>query len=77
MKRYFFELLKADHPNFEEKGHVIFSDTLEKAVQKFERMHDVDAPAYWDEPHYDTWIEMDFKDEQGMIRYRITWESKM
>lgn len=73
MKRYTFHLIESDNPEFEEKDHVILAETLDKAIEKFERKHDLIAPAYWDEPSYDRSIEIIFKDYVGKVRYSIDW----
>lgn len=73
MKKFTFHLIQTDSLSFEEKDHVILADSLEDAIRKFERKHDVEAPAYWDEPSFDTSIEVAFKDKEGKIVYLITW----
>ncbi|MEW9668719.1 hypothetical protein [Ammoniphilus sp. 3BR4] len=73
MTRYTFHLLESENPDFEEKDHVILAETLAGAIEKFERKHDLIAPAYWDEPSYERSIEIIFKDHVGMVRYSIHW----
>ena len=73
MKRYTFQLLGSENPDFEEKDHVILAETLAGAIEKFERKHDLTAPAYWDEPFYERSIKINFKDNVGMVRYSINW----
>ncbi|GAA0372276.1 hypothetical protein [Bacillus horti] len=73
MKKYRFELLETDISLFIEKDHVILAGSLEDAIQKFVRKHDLEAPAYWDEPSFDTFIELTFKSAQGSVKYKITW----
>lgn len=73
MKNYRFRLIQKDHPSFEEKDHVIAAVSLSDAVRKFERKHDVEAPAYWDEPFFDREMELTFKDGVGKVVYEISW----
>ncbi len=73
MKKFTFHLIQSDNLDFEEKDHVIPAESLEDAIRKFERKHDVEAPAYWDEPSFETSMEISFKDAVGKIVYLITW----
>lgn len=73
MKKYTFHLIRSDSHDFEEKDHVIPATSLEDAIRKFERKHDVEAPAYWDEPTFDTSMEVTFRDKAGKIVYLISW----
>lgn len=73
MRHFRFELLYNHIPDFREKDHVIPAGSLADAVQKFARKHDLDAPAYWDEPTFDKVIDLSFKQGSYEIRYRITW----
>ncbi len=73
MIRYKFHLVESENPNFEEKDHIIFADTLAGAIEKFERKHDIEAPAYWDEPAFERSIEVMFRDKVGLVRYLISW----
>lgn len=73
MKKYHFELIENNLPLFKEKDHIILAISLTDAIQKFVRKHDLEAPAYWDEPSFDTNLELIFKNNQGNVRYLITW----
>ncbi|WP_134701672.1 hypothetical protein [Ammoniphilus sp. YIM 78166] len=73
MTRYKFHLVESQSPHFEEKDHIIFAETLAGAIEKFERKHDIEAPAYLDEPTFDRSIEVMFKDDTGLVRYLISW----
>lgn len=70
---YRFELLEKSMPQFKEKDHMIPASSLTDAIQKFARKHDLEAPAYWDEPSFETQIELIFTNEYGRVRYLITW----
>jgi hypothetical protein len=73
LKNYRFELIESDIVNFVEKDHVIPAYTLTDALHKFVRKHDLEAPAYWDEPSFETHIEITFKSTNGRIKYHISW----
>jgi hypothetical protein len=73
MKHYRFELIETDIDHFEEKDHIIPAHSLEKAVEKFIRKHDLEPPAYWDEPSFETEIELTFKEHRGKVTYKIYW----
>jgi hypothetical protein len=73
MKKYIFHLIEATIPYFREKDHVIPAHSLTDAIQKFIRKHELEAPAYWDEPTFDTNIELTFKNEYGKVKYYIQW----
>lgn len=73
MKKYKFILKQCTIRGFAEKDHIIPAHSLEDAVQKFIRKHDLEAPAYWDEPFFDQEIEMTFKNEYGEVLYHISW----
>ncbi|RKD24395.1 hypothetical protein BEP19_08365 [Ammoniphilus oxalaticus] len=73
MKKYRFLLIRSDHPDFEEKDHIIPAETLDDAIRKFERKHDVEGPAYWDEPFFDKEMEITFKGRSGYVFYKISW----
>jgi hypothetical protein len=74
LKKYRFELIHTDIPNFQEKDHVIVANSLDDAIHKFVRKHEVEAPVYWDEPSYDKHIELYFKSSHGTLHYQINWE---
>jgi hypothetical protein len=74
MKRYQFDLLETENLFFEEKDHVILAYSLSDALAKFSRKHDLECPAYWDEPVYDVSMEITFKDSLGeRIKYLVSW----
>ena len=73
MRKYRFDLLHHDIPGFVEKDHIIEAQSLEDALLKFSRKHELDAPPYWDEPSFDKMIEITFKRAGHGARYRITW----
>lgn len=71
--KYRFEIMQSDIQGFVEKDHVILAISLSDAIQKFVRKHDLEAPAYWDEPSFETHIEVSFKKTHGRVRYHISW----
>jgi hypothetical protein len=71
--KYRFERLYTDIPKFEEKDHIILANSLTDAIQKFVRKHDLEEPAYWDEPSFEKEIELYFKASQGILSYHISW----
>lgn len=73
MRRYRFDLLHNEITDFVEIDHIIRAHSLEDAVQKFTRKHEIEAPAYWDEPAFDTTMELTFKRGHEAVRYRISW----
>lgn len=73
MKRYQFEFIKAENPEFFEKDHIIFAHSLSEAIEKFEKKHKIVAPAYLDFPSFETFMEVEFKDDIGYITYKILW----
>ncbi len=73
MKKYIFHLKEVTIPQYREKDHIIPAHSLTDAIQKFVRKHELDAPAYWDEPSFDTNIELTFKHETGIVKYEIHW----
>lgn len=73
MRNYRFQLIESNHPYFEEKDHIILAESLDDAIRKFERKHDIEAPAYWDEPSFDREINIIFKDPAGNVTYEISW----
>lgn len=73
MKKYKFDLLDTTISNFKEKDHIIPAQSLADAVRKFVRKHELQAPAYWDEPSFDREMELTFKSKYGVITYRISW----
>lgn len=73
MRNFRFEMLYNHIPEFREKDHIIPAVSIEDAIHKFARKHDLDTPAYWDEPTFDKIMELSFKRGQDEIRYRITW----
>jgi hypothetical protein len=58
---------------FREKDHIILASSLTDATQKFIRKHELEAPAYWDEPSYDRFIELTFTSDYGAVKYHISW----
>ncbi len=74
MKKYKFDLQQSTIRNFTEKDHIIEAYTLTGALEKFARKHDLELPAYWDEPHFDKNIELIFKGSPlGEVKYYISW----
>jgi hypothetical protein len=73
MRNYRFELLHNEIPGFVEKDHIIPAHSLEDALRKFTRKHEIEPPAYWDEPVYDKNMELSFKRDGAAVRYRISW----
>lgn len=73
LQRYHFRFIEADNPEFVEKDHIIFADTLLNAIGKFELKHSIEAPAYLDLPSYERCMEVHFKDAYGYVKYMITW----
>lgn len=73
MKKYKFDLLQSTIKGFKEIDHIIPANSLTDAIQKFIRKHDLEAPAYWDEPSFDKNIEMTFKSDRGDVKYLISW----
>lgn len=73
MKKYKFELIQCTISGFTEKDHIIPAHSLEDAVRKFIRKHELEAPAYWDEPFFDQEIELTFKNEYGDVLYHLSW----
>jgi hypothetical protein len=73
LKKYRFELLETNIPAFVEKDHIILASSFTDAIQKFGRKHDLEAPAYWDEPSFETHIEINFRSTYGIIKYHISW----
>jgi len=73
LRKYHFELIRSTIPEYKELAHIIHASSLADAVQKFTRKHRLDAPAYWDEPAFDTFMEMIFKDNRGSVSYKISW----
>ena len=61
MRKYHFNLLQSNITGFLEKDHIIPATSLEDAVRKFTRKHELEAPAYWDEPFFDKNIELILK----------------
>jgi len=74
MRKYRFDLLFNEIPGFVEKDHIIPAHSLEDAMRKFTRKHEIDLPPYWDEPSYDKSMEVSFKREGATVRYRISWQ---
>ncbi len=73
MKKYSFDLLETGIRGIKEKNHLIPAHSLEDAIGKFSRKYDLEAPAYWDEPSYDRFIELTFKSSKGTLKYQISW----
>lgn len=73
MKKYTFELLETTIPDFREKDYIFPAVSISDAIQKFARKHDLEPPAYWDEPTFNPYIEITFKNKVGSIRYKIYW----
>lgn len=73
MTRYTFTLIKADNPHYTEKGHIVFANTLLEAIEKFERINNLTAPAYLDLPAYEKYMEVHFRDQVGYVKYMIAW----
>lgn len=73
MKRYQFTFLEADNPDFIEKGHIVFADSLQSAIDKFEKKHEMKAPAYLDFPSFEKYMEIHFKDPVGYVKYIVSW----
>lgn len=73
MRKYKFDLLRSTIAHFKEKDHIIPAQSLTDAVLKFVRKHELEAPAYWDEPAYEKVIEMTFKCDYGNVTYHISW----
>lgn len=73
MIKYTFEQLRCSIPLFREKDHIIQAVSLTDAITKFARKHELEAPAYWDEPSFDRNIELTFKRGQGTVTYHIQW----
>ncbi len=74
MKKYTFDLLHNTIPEFRERDHVIPAQSLTDAIRKFTLKHDLEAPAYWDEPFFETFMEISFTGSGGTVRYRIHWQ---
>lgn len=73
MIKYRFDMIEQRMAVFVEKDHIIQGHSLADAVTKFCRKHGLEAPAYWDEPSYDTFIDLTFTGANGSVRYRISW----
>ncbi|WP_025027064.1 hypothetical protein [Caldalkalibacillus mannanilyticus] len=73
MKKYTFTLLHSTIIGFKEIDHIILASSLTDAIEKFTRKHNLEAPAYWDEPSFDTFIEMIFSIRDEKITYQISW----
>lgn len=73
MKKYKFELKQCDIPEFREKDHIFPAQSLTDAVTKFTRKHELEAPAYWDEPFFEQSIDLVFKNRYGRVKYQISW----
>ncbi|WP_202077636.1 hypothetical protein [Caldalkalibacillus salinus] len=73
MTKFTFELIHSDIEKFEEIDHVIPASSLEDAIQKFVRKHDLEPPAYYDAPTFDKEIELYFNSERGKVQYKIMW----
>ncbi len=73
MKRYHFEFIEADNPDFTEKDHIVFAPSLIDAIEKFEKKHSIAAPVFLDLPSFETFMEIEFRDSIGYIKYVISW----
>ena len=73
LRKYKFDLIDCTIIGFREKDHIILASSVTDAVQKFIRKHELEAPAYWDEPSYDLNIELTFTNAYGVIKYDISW----
>jgi hypothetical protein len=73
MKKYKFDLLKSTITGYHEKDFIIPANSLSDAITKFVRKHELEEPAYWDEPFFDKHIELTFKSIHGEVNYNISW----
>jgi len=73
LKKYKFELSESTIPEFIELDHIILANSLENAIEKFSRKHQLEPPAYWDEPFFDTHIDLIFTNKRGKIVYSVSW----
>lgn len=73
LRRYRFHLLHSTIHEFREIDHVYEAHTFADAVRKFGRKHELEPPAYWDEPSFEREMELTFKGPYGEVKYRITW----
>jgi hypothetical protein len=73
LNKYKFNLLHTSISNFKELDHIIPAHSLTDAIQKFIRKHELEAPAYWDEPSFDKNIELTFKSNNDVVKYHISW----
>ncbi|MEX2414939.1 MAG: hypothetical protein WD424_02250 [Paenibacillaceae bacterium] len=73
MRKYKFDLIQCTITGYREKDHIILASSLTDAIQKFIRKHELEAPAYWDEPSYDRYIELTFTSAYGAVNYLISW----
>jgi hypothetical protein len=74
MRKYRFDLIHNEIPGFVEIDHIIPAHSLEDALQKFTRKHEIELPAYWDEPAFDKNMEVSFKRNGASVRYRVSWQ---
>ncbi len=73
MRKYTFDLLHSTISNFKEKDRIIPAQSLDDAIRKFAKKHGLEMPAYWDEPSFDTQMELAFKSNLGDVKYLICW----
>lgn len=73
MKKYTFQIIHSNIPGLIMTCDIIPSGSLSKAIEKWSRKNDAEAPAYWDEPFFDQTIELDFTAHGGRITCKITW----
>lgn len=74
MKNYRFDLIHTSHSGFREKDHIIPASSLTDAIQKFARKHELEAPFYWDEPSFDKYLDIIFRNDFGELKYQISWK---
>lgn len=73
MTKYSFQVIESAIPGFSGTSDVILAASLSKAIEKWSRKHSLEAPAYWDEPSFERWIELNFKNKTGILRCKIIW----
>ena len=71
--KYQFDFIRTTIPEYKELAHIIHASSLTDALLKFTRKHQLEMPAYWDEPAYDRQIDMAFKHAKGDVWYSISW----
>lgn len=73
MNKYVFRLVSPSHVPGIDNNQIVPAHTLDEAILKFSRKHELEAPAYWDEPFFDRHIDVQFKAGRNAYRYQITW----